>query len=603
MEDVDALELLKEDLSQPIIETALESVRRLKTIGLALGEDQVLDRLLPYLADYAGIEDVEAISQHKEVSVVEKVVSDEILSEIANQLGEFVPLIGGASRCSPLLSLLAQLCLSPETCVRNSAVESFCKIIPILHSEDPAIASGLVFPIVKNMLLAEGFSPRCSVCKLTATLYSTLTKASDQAELLAIFLSLAAEDAPIIRRYAYESLGDVCLSVGVGTLKSELMGLVRKLPEETQENIRLISSDALVKLAKCTRGSLIDFKEVCSPLMDHLSNDASWRIRRSLSKALSDMGQFLPKEYAGSILAPLYAKLLKDNEPEVRLAATRNLESFVKNIDASSFGTVIAPQLEILGSDPVMSVKTALSEILLDLVWSAGRKTALEVLLPLILNMLDNDLADLRLNVLEKTTLLAESLGLEVVVNSILPKLKDLSTDPKWRVRKTVIESFTTLGKSLGVDHYNQFFKSVLLNGLKDPVYAVRDYSAQQLPCLVSEFGVEWVVTSLLPEALETNKDSKNYLHRMVPLLVIREVCESSLPAEFILDTIIPILMSFSKETVANVRIAVARIASKLSHCLDKQLMESNLRPLLNSLAKDDDGEVRYSASKALLSI
>lgn len=87
----------------------LNSIQRLSTIALALGEERTRSELLPFLVENNDDE-------------------DEVLLAMAEELGKFVPYVGGPNFAYTLLQPLEQLSQVEETVVRDKAVESLCKV-------------------------------------------------------------------------------------------------------------------------------------------------------------------------------------------------------------------------------------------------------------------------------------------------------------------------------------------------------------------------------------------------------------------------------------------------------------------------------------------
>ena len=97
-------ELKNEDLA-----LRLNSVRRLSTIALALGEERTRKELVPFLTETSDDE-------------------DEMLLALTEELGKFVPYVGGPPYAYTLLPSLEQLASVEETVVRDKAVESLIKV-------------------------------------------------------------------------------------------------------------------------------------------------------------------------------------------------------------------------------------------------------------------------------------------------------------------------------------------------------------------------------------------------------------------------------------------------------------------------------------------
>jgi hypothetical protein len=87
----------------------LNSVKRLSTIALALGEERTRRELIPFLNENSDDE-------------------DEVLLVMAEELGKFVPLVGGPEYAHFLLLPLETLATVDETVVRDRAVESLCAV-------------------------------------------------------------------------------------------------------------------------------------------------------------------------------------------------------------------------------------------------------------------------------------------------------------------------------------------------------------------------------------------------------------------------------------------------------------------------------------------
>lgn len=109
----------------------LNSVRRLKTIAVALGEERVRRELLPFLAECK--DDSE----------------DEVLSALAEELGDFVPFVGGPAHAHCLLGPLEGVSQVEETVVRDAAVAALAKVGA---ASTPADVAEHFVPLVKARL-------------------------------------------------------------------------------------------------------------------------------------------------------------------------------------------------------------------------------------------------------------------------------------------------------------------------------------------------------------------------------------------------------------------------------------------------------------------
>jgi serine/threonine-protein phosphatase 2A regulatory subunit A len=109
------------------VQLQLNSIRRLKTIALALGEERTRKELVPFLTDSTDDE-------------------DEVLQAIAEELGDFVPYVGGPGHAHTLLPPLEATSTVEETVVRDAAVEALCKVG---RAMSPAEVTSYFLPLLK----------------------------------------------------------------------------------------------------------------------------------------------------------------------------------------------------------------------------------------------------------------------------------------------------------------------------------------------------------------------------------------------------------------------------------------------------------------------
>lgn len=73
--------------------------------------------------------------------------------------------------------------------------------------------------------------------------------------------------------------------------------------------------------------------------------------------------------------------------------------------------------------------------------------------------------------------------------------------------------------------------------------------------------------------------------------------------SDVIVQHILPMVLEMSRDSVANVRFNVAKTLDLLmKHVSDKNVVNTQIIPVLNSLNEDSDRDVKYFAQKALVS-
>ena len=106
-------------------------MKRLSTIALALGEERTRKELIPFITEANDDE-------------------DEVLLAMAEELGRFVPYVGGPAHAHCLLVPLEVLSAVEETVVRDRAVLSLCAVGAELP--EASVAEHFV-PLVKVLSL------------------------------------------------------------------------------------------------------------------------------------------------------------------------------------------------------------------------------------------------------------------------------------------------------------------------------------------------------------------------------------------------------------------------------------------------------------------
>ncbi|CAL9248666.1 unnamed protein product [Arabidopsis halleri] len=129
--------VLIDELKNDDIQLRLNSIRRLSTIARALGEERTRKELIPFLDD------------------------DEVLLAMAEELGVFIPYVGGVEYAHVLLPPLETLSSVEETCVREKAVESLCRVGSQMKESD--LVDHFI-PLVKRLAAGEWFTARVSAC-------------------------------------------------------------------------------------------------------------------------------------------------------------------------------------------------------------------------------------------------------------------------------------------------------------------------------------------------------------------------------------------------------------------------------------------------------
>lgn len=570
---LDPLKLLQEDLKDDDYEQAIASIKRLSTIGLALGPARTRSELVPFLLEYSDQD------------------NDEALTAIAAQLGDFADVIGGPTHVPTLLPLLEKLAGEEECVVRNAAVKSLSKLTP---SFDKADIPTKLIPLIRRLANGDWFTTRVSACGLFPHVYASCTE-SVQEELRSLFNNLCNDDTPMVRKAAYQNLGEFASNVQKQFFKSDIVPILKALSTDDMDSMRIYTIECCSSLSKKVEAA--DLIGTLMPLIDALQDDTSWRVRKSFCKNCAELCRNVGEATASKRILPLFAKLLKDKEAEVRQTAALVMAEVSKECK-SGVAELIVPCLDVLATDQVQAVRVAFSKSLIELAGPLGKEAAARILTPLILQLCKDEAYEVRNYVISNIDLLADAVGSGGLQTSLLPAMLELSKDPKWRVRMAVISKSSMLAKHLGVKTFEKKLQSVMINSLSDHVYAIRERSCAQIGEIVAEYGGKWAAERFFPSAFAIYDKTTNYLHRMTCLLVI-SACAASCSSDVIEKHLLPLVLQACTDDVPNVRLMAAKTCKELIPRADASSL-SKLKPALDRLTKDTDGDAAFFSTAAL---
>lgn len=194
--------VLIDELKNEDIQLRLNSIRRLSTIARALGEDRTRKELIPFLSENNDDD-------------------DEVLLAMAQEMGLFIPYVGGIDHATVLLPPLETLCTVEETCVRDKAVHSLCSIASQMKESDLVQS---FFPMLKRLASGEWFTARVSSCGLFYIAYPSAPE-NIKAELRTMYSQLCQDDMPMVRRSAASNLGKFAATVEPAYLKADIMSM------------------------------------------------------------------------------------------------------------------------------------------------------------------------------------------------------------------------------------------------------------------------------------------------------------------------------------------------------------------------------------------
>lgn len=653
------IELLITQLQCDSTEARVDAMRRLNTVANAIGTEDTLQHLLPFLASNVAMDEEE---------------EDEILLTLADQLGQFVPQLIPGYRALPILPILERLAAVEETVVREKAVESIQKIVPMLLTPTAArsgskeekqdieginaaasAAPALLLAMAKRLSGADWFTAKVSAAGILPFVYdfynnSRIANAKGGAnsnemnspeeakrELRLLYKELSEDDTPMVKRSAAKNLGKFVESVAnlSGDTSSrhkhravpdalrniiikEMVPIFNTLTSDEQDSVRLLAVVTATSVGKALSVDARITSDLIWPTVRARCEDISWRVRHNLAKEFANVAHSMGFEVnGGPELIELFqclSSLLQDAEAEVRAAAVTNIARMTKLGGSDLFTTHIAPTLPQLGDDPVMEVRSRLAQTLMDCCDEETRlnilsdKVILTTIKPHIENFLNDEFAEVQLHILTKLSRISNLLSkMDAVVHSIL----QMSKDKNWRVREAVGRLLPHLADAMGILFFEEHLLQPWLKLLLDRVADVRSACVKGMPKLLSVAGAEWIQSDLLPQFTALYDDSPSYLTRITIIRCYSELCAKNSDGEKeiqtnvlqpeLLESIVTFMLKGLLDRVANVRMVSARgLQGILEHC-EKDVRTGRIQPALKSrIMGDPDEDCKYFAQLAM---
>ena len=235
---ISPFDLFVAQLSSDSTEARVDAMKKLALVGDAMGTEETMDKLIPYLDENFVANETED--------------DDEILLLLAGQLGVMVPGLIPGHRAMPLLPILERLCSIEETVVRDKAVETTSAIVPLLMpggEYEAGMPFGMLLGMAKRLAGADWFTAKVSAAGILPATYAFwnahgqgLENAVEaRRELRVLFKDLSEDDTPMVRRSAAKHLGKFVEAVAGLTETAEDIVKAGKTPVISEANRELVT--------------------------------------------------------------------------------------------------------------------------------------------------------------------------------------------------------------------------------------------------------------------------------------------------------------------------------------------------------------------------
>ncbi|OAL27324.1 hypothetical protein AYO22_03599 [Fonsecaea multimorphosa] len=545
--------VLIDELKHDDVLLRLNAIHRLSTIALALGPERTRDELIPFLDD--SVED-----------------EDEVLTALAEELGNFIEYVGGPEYGHVLLAPLENLAAIEEPLVRDKAVESLNKICGELSERQ---VEEYFIPLTVRLSKADWFTSKISATGLYTTPYKKASQSSQQV-LRTQFGHLVHDETPMVRRQAANNLAKFVKEVPVSVVIDEMIPLFQHLASDDQDSVRLLTVEVLISIAEVIPKEQQPSHGVLLTALRSLFEDKSWRVRYMVAEKFEKIAKAVNEEVVTRDLVPAFVKLLKDSEAEVRTAVASQIPGFCGLLDRETLLNEIMTSIEDLVSDPNQHVRAALGTQLSGLAPILGKEETISHLLPMFLQMLKDEFPDVRLHIISKLELVNNVIGIDLLSQSLLPAIVQLAEDKQWRVRLAIIEYIPLLAKQLGMKFFDDQLSALCMGWLGDTVFSIRDAATQNLKKLTEVFGVEWANRSIIPKVTAMSQQ-QNYLYRMTTCFAIT-ILAPVITLDIIAESVLPMMSRLVSDPIPNIRFNVAKSYAVLIDTLRRIPAEGTLQ-------------------------
>lgn len=574
-ESLRPIQIIIDEMKNEDVQLRLNSVRRLSTIATALKEERTRTELIPFLLDCLDDE-------------------DEVLLVIAEELGNFVQYVG-TDNAHCLLEPLELLAAGEDTKVRNKSTAAINKI-GASFSETQNKEHFL--PLLKRLCSGDWFTSRSSASDLFVHIYPKVDSAA-QKELRGLYGKLAADSVPVVRRNAGEHFAEFIGVIDKDNI-TEVLPILKLLGKDEQDSVRFQVVSACIAFAKKLDASGV--KEHVLPIATATCTDKAWRVRYMAADKVNELIASLGDTISKADTVKLFCGLMKDAEAEVRTAAASKVTGVCKIInDPELIINEVLTKASELANDNSQHVRASLASVVMGLAPLLGKEKTISNLLNLFLRLLKDESPDVRLNIISKLDAVNEVIGIELLSQSLLPAIVELAEDRQWRVRLAIIEYIPLLATQLGVKFFDEKLSDLCMSWLGDSVYSVREAATNNFKKLMEIFGFEWAQQNVIPKVLEYHSHPK-YLYRMTMVFAVKSLAKS-VPKEILTDTMLPLVLKLAEDKVPNIRFNVAIALGEVIPLVDASVAVEKIKPVLETLTKDGDNDVRYFSSQSLLQL
>ncbi|KAI6674191.1 hypothetical protein NL676_002097 [Syzygium grande] len=293
-------------------------------------------------------------------------------------------------------------------------------------------------------------------------------------------------------------------------------------------------------------------------------------VGRSVATNLRKFAPTVEAVHLKTDILSIFEDLTQDDQDSVRLLAVEGCAALGKLLGPQDAGAHILPVMVNFSHDKSWRVRYTVAHELYELCEAVGPEPTRSDLVPAYVCLLRDNEAEVRIAAAGKVTWLCRILNPELAIQQILPCVKELSTDSSQRVRSALASVIMGMAPVLGnvvigIDLLSQSLLPSIVELAEDRhwrVYSIRDAAANNVRRLAEEFGPEWAMEHIVPQALDMISNPHS-LYRMTVLHVI-SLLAPVMGSDLTCSKLLPVVISSSKDRVPNIRFNAAKVLQSI---------------------------------------
>merc|ERR1712137_1202556 len=202
-------------------------------------------------------------------------------------------------------------------------------------------------PLIQRLNATRWYTPHISLAPIIGMTYA---HGSDEqkAELRSICENLISHEAPLVRRSASSSLGDLVAVMEENLVESYVLPLFQKTIDDDQDHVRFMAVNSCIALGnKLTNKA----QELVLPAAKKLATDSAWRVRYMAADRFCDLSREFGESTVQAEMVDIFVELLEDREGEVRSAAASQITGFCQLLTEDIIIQSILPPISELAND------------------------------------------------------------------------------------------------------------------------------------------------------------------------------------------------------------------------------------------------------------